>query len=59
MGTLYITNPYQKEARSIYDSLPISMSIPEKRKILKDKYSKYVDPKSINRWVRKWQSEND
>ena len=46
-----------KNAHTVYCSLPDAMKISDKRNILKSNFCKDVHPKTVNGWVRKWQSE--
>lgn len=47
----------KKEAYQTFISLPTSLILQEKIKLLKDQYSTDVDGHTITRWVRKWESE--
>ena len=47
----------KEEAYKYYCSLPTSLTLKEKLKMLQDKYSETYNPKTIERWARKWKSE--
>ena len=47
----------KKEAYKTFISLPISLTLQEKTKLLKDQYSTDVHEGTITRWVRKWKSD--
>ena len=47
-------NPYSEPAKKLFLSLPASMDISEKRKIIFEKYSHLVSKAAIYAWVRKW-----
>ena len=48
-------SPLREPARNLFDSLPNSLSLVEKRKILQKKYLGLVDRTTINKWIREWQ----
>lgn len=51
--------PYSEPAKELYLSLPPDLSIPEKRKVIREKYSGLVEKSTVYYWVKKWQSESD
>ena len=48
-------SPLREPARNLFDSLPNSLSLEEKRKILQEKYLGLVDRTTINKWIVEWQ----
>lgn len=47
----------KKEAYQTFISLPTSLTLQEKTKLLKNQYSKDIHKETITQWVRKWKSE--
>ena len=46
--------PYSESAKEFFFSLPEKMPLPEKRKIIREKYSGLVDKTTTYNWVKKW-----
>lgn len=49
-------NPYRAPARELFFSLPDTLSLKEKRKILLKKFSDIVKRGTLYRWIRQWES---
>ena len=45
---------YSESAKELFFSLPPSMDIAEKRKVIREKYSGLVDKSTVYNWVKKW-----
>ena len=51
-------SPHWKLARDFYHDFDASMDISEKRHLLKLKFSDLVHEKTINKWIREWNSQS-
>lgn len=50
-------SPHREPARQFFLSLPESMPLSEKRKLVREKYSGLVERSVIFRWLKRWQTE--